>query len=42
MYNIADLLSKIGFCLAIWSCSKASTEEEAHKETLLPQRVARS
>ena len=36
VYNIADLLNEIGFCLAIWSCAKASTEEEAHKESLLP------
>merc|ERR1711896_90226 len=32
VYNLADLVNKIGFCLAIWSCAKASTEEEAHKE----------
>merc|ERR1712036_212280 len=37
VYNLADLVNKIGFCLAIWSCAKASTEEEAGKETLLPQ-----
>jgi bacteriorhodopsin len=27
VYNLADLVNKIGFCLAIWSCAKASTEE---------------
>ena len=37
VYNLADLVNKIGFCLAIWSCAKASTEEEAHKDYLLPQ-----
>jgi bacteriorhodopsin len=36
VYNLADLVNKIGFCLAIWSCAKASTEDEAHKESLLP------
>merc|ERR1711939_206788 len=29
VYNLADLVNKIGFCLAIWSCAKASTDEEA-------------
>jgi len=27
VYNLADLVNKIGFCLAIWSCAKASTDE---------------
>merc|ERR1712093_490968 len=27
VYNLADLVNRIGFCLAIWSCAKASTEE---------------
>jgi len=32
------VVNKIGFCLAIWSWAKVSTEEEAHKkEYLLPQ-----
>merc|ERR1712217_86832 len=26
VYNLADLVNKIAFCLAIWSCAKASTE----------------
>merc|ERR1712093_140585 len=27
VYNLADLVNKIGFCLAIWSCAKSSSEE---------------
>merc|ERR1712072_37777 len=34
VYNLADFVNKIGFCLAIWSCGKASTME---KDALLPQ-----
>jgi hypothetical protein len=26
VYNLADFVNKIAFCLAIWSCAKASTE----------------
>merc|ERR1719390_407369 len=25
IYNLADFVNKIGFCLAIWSCAKSST-----------------
>merc|ERR1712072_224220 len=27
VYNLADFVNKIGFCLAIWSCGKASSME---------------
>jgi bacteriorhodopsin len=30
VYNLADFVNKIGFCLAIWSCAKESTLE--HKK----------
>merc|ERR1711862_974508 len=26
VYNLADFVNKIAFCLAIWSCAKASTQ----------------
>merc|ERR1711869_115487 len=29
VYNIADLLNKIGFVLACWSCAKEDTEKNA-------------
>merc|ERR1711861_117768 len=29
IYNLADFVNKIAFCLAIWSCGKASTLESA-------------
>jgi len=28
VYNLADFVNKIGFCLAIWSSAKASTEDK--------------
>jgi len=28
VYNLADFVNKIGFCLAIWSCAKSSTGEQ--------------
>merc|ERR1712014_425143 len=31
VYNLADFVNKIAFCLAIWSCAKSSTEEELSK-----------
>jgi len=30
VYNLADFVNKIAFCLAIWSCAKASTLEGTH------------
>merc|ERR1712036_113940 len=27
VYNLADFINKIAFCLAIWACAKASTME---------------
>jgi len=35
VYNLADFVNKIGFCLAIWSSAKASTIEQEHKEGAL-------
>jgi len=35
VYNLADFVNKIGFCLAIWSSAKASTMEKEHKEGAL-------
>jgi len=29
IYNIADLLNKIGFVLACWSCAKEDSEKNA-------------
>jgi len=29
IYNLADFVNKIGFCLAIWSCAKSSTMDAA-------------
>merc|ERR1711869_112109 len=34
VYNFADLVNKIGFCLAIWNCAKQSTF--AKEGALLP------
>jgi len=31
VYNLADFVNKIAFCLAIWSCAKSSTMESASK-----------
>jgi bacteriorhodopsin len=31
VYNLADFVNKIAFCLAIWSCAKNSTMESASK-----------
>merc|ERR1712217_496859 len=28
VYNLADFVNKIGFCLAIWNCAKKDTEEK--------------
>ena len=37
VYNLADFVNKIGFCLAIWNSAKNSTMEKEHKEgALLP------
>merc|ERR1711896_54191 len=30
VYNLADFVNKIAFCLAIWSCAKSSTMAGAH------------
>merc|ERR1712151_454175 len=35
IYNLADFVIKIAFCLAIWSSAKASTLEAENKEALL-------
>merc|ERR1712179_280006 len=35
VYNLADFLNKIAFCLAIWASAKKDTAEKANKETLL-------
>jgi len=35
VYNLADFVNKIGFCLAIWSSAKASTLEQVNKEGAL-------
>merc|ERR1712028_243616 len=35
VYNLADLVNKIAFCLAIWASAKASTIEQEHKEGAL-------
>jgi len=38
IYNLADFVNKIAFCLAIWASAKASTLEGSSKEgALLPQ-----
>merc|ERR1712154_95749 len=37
VYNLADFVNKIAFCLAIWSCGKSSTLEKAKGGALLPQ-----
>jgi len=26
IYNIADVLNKIGFCLAVWACASAESK----------------
>jgi len=31
VYNLADFVNKIAFCLAIWSCAKSSTMEKESK-----------
>jgi len=36
IYNLADFVNKIAFCLAIWSCAKSSTLESESK-SLLPK-----
>jgi len=35
VYNLADFVNKIAFCLAIWASAKKDTAEKANKETLL-------
>jgi len=35
VYNLADLVNKIAFCLAIWHAAKTDTMEKVHKERLL-------
>jgi len=35
IYNLADFVNKIGFCLSIWYSAKASTMEKGHKEGAL-------
>merc|ERR1712032_581523 len=35
VYNLADFVDKIAFCLAIWSCAKSSTMESANKQGAL-------
>jgi len=33
VYNLADFVNKIAFCLAIWNCAKKSTlEKGGHKK----------
>merc|ERR1712007_335262 len=36
IYNLADFVNKIAFCLAIWACAKSSTLESA-ANALLPK-----
>jgi len=31
VYNLADFVNKIGFCLAIWSCAKSSSETDRER-----------
>ena len=31
MYNLADMVNKIAFCLAIWACAKADTAAADHR-----------
>merc|ERR1712010_36723 len=31
IYNLADFVNKIGFCLAIWSCAKSSSETDRER-----------
>ena len=35
VYNLADFVNKIAFCLAIWASAKKDTMEKAGKEILL-------
>jgi len=35
VYNLADFVNKIAFCLAIWQSAKADTAEKLNKEALL-------
>jgi len=35
VYNLADFVNKIAFCLAIWQAAKADTREKIDKEKLL-------
>jgi len=40
IYNLADFVNKIAFCLAIWNCAKQDTEEKAAKKELGYQNLA--
>merc|ERR1712107_341185 len=35
VYNLADFVNKIAFCLAIWQSAKTDTREELSKDALL-------
>merc|ERR1711992_274439 len=35
IYNLADMVNKIAFCLAIWHSAKKDTSERAQREPLL-------
>jgi len=35
VYNLADFVNKIAFCLAIWQAAKQDTQEKMNKERLL-------
>merc|ERR1712146_16627 len=35
VYNLADFVNKIAFCLAIWQSAKKDTMEKMNKEALL-------
>jgi hypothetical protein len=30
VYNLADFLNKICFCLAVWACAVEESDSEAH------------
>merc|ERR1711862_96236 len=35
VYNLADFVNKIAFCLAIWSAAKTDTREKLSRDALL-------
>lgn len=37
VYNLADFVNKIAFCLAVWSCAKSSTMDGEKQGVLLPK-----